>query len=181
MANVCAEEYRHVLSHFLTGVTVVAAVHGGRLKGFTASAFSALSIDPPLILVCPSYRSSTYRSLQAAGQFSVHLLAQGQDDLARVFAGKDKDKGDLCQWRLSQRGCPILEGAMAVIECRWFREYEGGDHAIVLGAVEAMSVYPALEPLVYFRGDMLKPADLGGRSMAKPGEQPQYSLCDLSP
>jgi flavin reductase (DIM6/NTAB) family NADH-FMN oxidoreductase RutF len=159
-SGISPEEYRRVMGHFLTGVTVVTAIDDGQLKGFTANAFSALSIDPPLLLVCPSYRSSTYRSLQSAGRFSVHLLAQGQEDLARTFASKEKDKADRYRWRISERGCPILDDTMGTIECRWFREYEGGDHAIVLGAVEAMSLRSDLKPLVYFRGDLFGLADL---------------------
>jgi len=161
MAAISPMQYRHVLGHFITGVTVVAATgDDGALRGFTASAFTSVSLDPPLILVCPSYRSNTYPALASSGRFSVNLLAADQGRIARVFAGKTENKSGLCRWHRSESGYPVIEGTMGVIECRWHCEYEGGDHAIVLGAVEAMTMHSAAAPLVCFRGDLLGPADL---------------------
>ena len=158
---ISSDHYRHVLGHFLTGVTVITAVDGeGRLCGFTANAFNALSIDPPLVLVCPSYASETYPVLRSSGRFAVHLLAEGQDGLARLFAGKSREKGAACNWYMSEGGWPVLDGVMGVIECRFEREYEGGDHAIVIGAVETMRVTSQAGPLAYYRGRMQTLRDL---------------------
>ena len=149
-----AAQYKHTLSHFASGVTVVTVSNGkGGIEGFTASAFSALSLDPPLVLVCLDYDSECYEPLRLEKRFAVHILAEDQSELAWTFANRDLDKSRQADWQLNERGYPVLKQALAVIECKLFKEHEGGDHAIFIGEVEALSVADdPPKPLLYYQG-----------------------------
>ncbi len=146
--------FRQALAGFPSGVTVVTTLgDDGRMVGFTASAFSSLSLDPPLVLVCPALTSSTYPHLVRRQRFAIHILAAGQQAIAMAFASKGTDKVAALDWRESELGNPILPGAACVIECTLWRDYEGGDHAIVVGAVQRID--HADQPvLLYHRGAM---------------------------
>lgn len=146
------------MSHFPTGVTVVTvADREGGLAGFTASSFVPLSLSPPLVLVCPQYESRTYRLLKGADRFSIHILGEEQADLARHFALAGGDRAASGGWRIDANGYPVIDGALAVIQCRSYREYEGGDHAIVVGQVEQTWVNAREQhPLLYYRGSLLR-------------------------
>ncbi|HCF5960713.1 flavin reductase family protein [Pseudomonas aeruginosa] len=148
--------YKEVMSSFPSGVTVVTCLdESGGIIGITASAFSALSIDPALVLFCPNYASDSYPVLCASKQFAIHLLSADQTAEAYAFAGKGKDKAKGIDWQLSERGNPLLSKATAIIECELWREYDGGDHAIIVGAVKNL-ILPETEvtPMVYHRGKL---------------------------
>ena len=148
--------YRNVLGYFATGVTVVTVANGrGGIEGFTASAFSALSLEPPLVLVCLAYDSECYEPLRRERRYAIHFLNKQQTTLAYAFADRNLDKSQQTEWGFNKRGYAILQDALAVIECRLQQEYAGGDHAIFVGEVEAMEVRDgAIKPLVYFRGKL---------------------------
>lgn len=150
--------YKEVMGSFPSGVTVVTTLDSeGSIVGITASAFSALSIDPALVLFCPNYASDTYPILRDSKQFAIHLLCSDQQAEAYAFAGKGKgkDKAKGIYWRLSELGNPLLAKATAIIECELWREYDGGDHAIIVGAVKNL-ILPEQEvtPMVYHRGKL---------------------------
>lgn len=148
--------YKQVMGSFPSGVTVVTALdESGDIVGITASAFSALSIDPALVLFCPNYASDTYPVLRASKKFAIHLLCADQQAEAYAFARKGKDKAQGIDWYLSALGNPLLRKATAIIECELWREYEGGDHAILVGAVKNL-ILPEQEvtPLLYHGGKM---------------------------
>ncbi|MBB4086755.1 flavin reductase family protein [Sphingomonas carotinifaciens] len=146
--------FRQALAGFPSGVTVVTTLgDDGRMVGFTASAFSSLSLDPPLVLVCPALTSSTYPHLVRRQRFAIHILAAGQQAIAMAFASKGTDKVAALDWRESELGNPILPGAACVIECTLWRDYEGGDHAIVVGAVQRID-HADRSVLLYHRGAM---------------------------
>ena len=149
-----AAQYKSTLGHFTTGVTVVTVSNSkGGIEGFTASAFSALSLDPPLVLVCLNYDSECYGPLRLEKRFAVHILAEHQNELAWAFANRDLDKTDYADWQLNERGYPVLNDALAVIECKLFKECEGGDHVIFIGEVEALSITEnPSKPLLYYQG-----------------------------
>ncbi len=156
--------FRKALAGFPSGVTVVTTCDaGGGMVGFTASAFTSLSLDPPLVLVCPARTSSTYPHLQARGSFAVHILAAGQQDVAMAFASKGTDKVAALEWSLSDLGNPILPGAGVVIECTLWNEYDGGDHAIMVGEVKRIEQNDG-PVLLYHRGAM---ADHGAESVGE--------------
>ncbi|TBU73079.1 flavin reductase [Pseudomonas daroniae] len=148
--------YKNVLGTYPSGVTVITTLdEHGQIAGLTASAFSSLSLDPALVLFCPNYSSDSYPVLIRSKRFAIHLLSAEQSAEAYAFARKGKDKAAGIEWTLSALGNPLLEGATAIIECELWREYEGGDHAILVGAVKNLIVpEEAVVPMVYCRGKM---------------------------
>jgi len=149
-----AHELRQALRCFVTGVTVVTGLDGqGMLVGMTANSFTSVSFEPPLVLVCLACQSRSYSSLIESGRFAINVLSEDQADIARAFAVRGGDRSRICQWRLSDRGYPILEQHHAALECRLEREHRTGDHAILIGAVEALSVHDGDgAPLVFYGG-----------------------------
>lgn len=146
--------YKRVLGSFPSGVTVVTTFdESGQITGFTASAFSAVSMAPPLVLICPSTGSDSYPHLRRNGHFAIHILHEDQQSIAYAFATKGTNKAAGMDWHLSKHGNAILEGAVAVMECRLWQEYDGGDHAILVAEVLAMSAEEA-PPMLYCRGRM---------------------------
>ena len=148
--------YKEVMASFPSGVTVVTTLDPeGGIVGITASAFSALSIDPALVLFCPNYESDTYPVLRDSKRFAIHLLSADQQAEAYAFASKGKDKARAIAWHLSELGNPLLRKATAIIECELWREYDGGDHAIIVGAVKNL-ILPAqpVTPMIYHKGKL---------------------------
>ena len=148
--------YKQVMGSFPSGVTVITTLDDdGQIVGLTASAFSSLSMDPALVLFCPNYSSDSYPVLIKSKRFAIHLLSADQRDEAYAFAKKGKDKAQGIEWTLSELGNPLLSNATAIIECELWREYEGGDHAILVGAVKNLIVpEQTIAPMVYCRGKM---------------------------
>ena len=145
--------FKAVVGRFATGVTVVTTRdEQGNLAGLTANAFASVSVDPPLVLVCLDEGSQTYRYLKDAGVFAVHILAEGQEHLARRFADRSRDKSLLVDWRVGDHGTPSLRHCLASMECRVVHQYRGGDHVIVVGGVERLHVDDEQDkPLLYYR------------------------------
>lgn len=158
------------MGSFATGVTVITSLGAdGRIIGLTANAFSALSIDPPLVLVCVDYGSGSYRQIQQHGAFAVNILSDQQTEVALDFARRGADKGAATKYRLSDRGLPILEESLAWIECVLDREYEGGDHAILIGRVlELHAIDEGSHPLLYYRGQMATAAAMSATMTRAP-------------
>ena len=146
-------EFRAALSRFVSGVTVVTALGKDNLPaGITVSAFSSLSLDPPLILACIDKRASLHDHLTEGSYFAVNILAEDQQDISRLFASKDEDRFNGTRYRWGVSGAPLLDGSVAYIECRVVHAYPGGDHTIIVGEVESTSIADH-KPLVYYRGD----------------------------
>ncbi len=169
-------EFRRILGQFATGVTIVTIVdQAGGLSGFTASAFSPVSLDPPLVLVCVKYAARSYRHLRQRQAFTIHFLDADQTRIAHSFAAPGGDRSMACDWRVNQRGFPILSEFHAALECRLFREYEGGDHAIIVGKVESIHARPdRRDPLVYYKGRLFPLGQVGG-ARARPAGYPSTS------
>ena len=146
-------EFRRVLGHFATGVTVVAAREaGGPPRGLTASSITSVSLDPPLVLVCVERSADTHDVIVDSGAFAVSILAQDEEALARRFATYDADlKFDGVAYREDVTGAPILDEALGWVDCRVWASYDGGDHTIFVGEVVAGDAQDG-PPLVYFRG-----------------------------
>lgn len=146
------DEFRRVLGHFATGVTIVTTCDAdARPSGLTVSAFSSLSLDPPLILVCIDHKSQTYPALRESGRFAINVLAHGQEALSRRFASTQAGKFDGLTYHISDLKLPLLGAALAHIECVTVSTYIEGDHTIFVGRVERTSINDG-EPLLYFRG-----------------------------
>jgi flavin reductase (DIM6/NTAB) family NADH-FMN oxidoreductase RutF len=137
-----SKEFRDIIGRFASGVTVITAEHEGRPYGTTASAVSSLSLDPPMLLVCLNKSSSTGQAIAAARRFAVNILAEGQADAAMQFAGKgDKFAGQRIV--AGGAGQPLLEDALANLECRVVEEVTGGTHSVFLPRSRTRRVAPA--------------------------------------
>ena len=145
------EEFRDVIGHFASGVTVVTTVHEGARYGTTASAISSLSLEPPMLLICMNKSSSTGRAVADAGRFAVNILSEDQPDAAMRFARKGDDKFKGIPVADGLWGEPLLEDALATLECRIVEEATGGTHTVFLAEVDRASSR-AGAPLAYFRG-----------------------------
>jgi flavin reductase ActVB len=150
-AGVDADAYREALSSFASGVTLVTTRDAtGRAWGFTASAFSALSVDPPLVLVCIDRRANCYPAFMQARSFAIQIMQPEHEAAARRFASKVDDKfGDL-PFVNGPLDLPVLSRALAVLACRRMRRQTVGDHTILIGQVEVASVQKG-SPMVYYQ------------------------------
>jgi flavin reductase (DIM6/NTAB) family NADH-FMN oxidoreductase RutF len=141
--------FREALSRFASGVTVVTAQGPSGPVGFTASAFTSVSLSPPLVLVCVAKSASIHDVLLTVQRFGVNVLAEEQRWVAEQFARRAVDRFE--RVALQQRGSesvPLLEGALASLECQHHDAREAGDHTIVVGEVLGVSV-TAGRPLVH--------------------------------
>ena len=146
------DDFRRLLGHFASGVTIVTTSDGdGRPAGLTVSAFASLSLDPPLILVCVDHKSQSYPVLKDHHGFVVNILSTHHEALSRRFASTRLDKFDGVGYRLSPLGLPVLDTALAHLECVTVNRHVEGDHTIFVGRVEG-GASGAGEPLLYFRG-----------------------------
>jgi len=145
--------FRQVLGHFCTGVTVITTVDsGGRPYGFACQSFAALSLDPPLVLFCPSRTSATWPRIAEAGHFCANVLTAGQRDLARVFGTAGADKFAEVAWSPSSSGAPVLAGVLTWVGCEVETVHEAGDHHVVLGRVTELGPCGTEQPLLFYRG-----------------------------
>jgi flavin reductase (DIM6/NTAB) family NADH-FMN oxidoreductase RutF len=146
------DEFRRVLGHFAAGVTVVSTCDGdGRPTGLTASAFTSVSLEPPLVLVCVDHKSQSYPALLERGRFAVNVLRADQEAVSRRFATTRLDKFDGVPFHMSPLELPLLDDALAQLECVTVGTHVEGDHTILVGRVERAHLGSG-EPLVYYRG-----------------------------
>lgn len=142
-------QFRQVLGHFLSGVTVVAVTHEGQTRGMTASAFTSLSLDPPLVLVCVGRKAHLHSLLTPDGRFSVSILAEDQGPVSNHFAGFAPDVA--VSWDHTFGVTPVVSGALAWLDCAVHELVPGGDHTILIGRVERAASADGA-PLAYHRG-----------------------------
>ncbi len=146
-------EFRRVLGHWATGVSVVAAQPpGGVPCGLTINAFCSVSLQPPLVLVCVDKSADSHAGIARAGAFSVNVLASDQERLARHFAADDvREKFVGVAYHAERTGAPILDGVLAWVDCRTWYTHDAGDHTIYVGEVLAAAAREHT-PLLYYRG-----------------------------
>ena len=142
--------FRQVMSRFASGVTVVTTSVDGTLYGLTVSSFSSLSLEPRLALVSLDNRTLMHSLINQAGIFAINLLAADQEAISRHFAGHNKGDWSVIPHTLGQLGLPLLDGALATMECRLFQQLAGGDHTIFIGELEHAAAAEGA-PLVYYR------------------------------
>ena len=147
-----AAEFRHALGHFASAVTVVTAkLADGKLAGITVTAFSSLSLEPPLVLICIDKRARIHDHFERDRFFAVNILAADQETVSRRFASREPDPFHETGYTAGASGTPLLHDAVAAIECKVVDLLPGGDHTIVVGQVEATQIKEG-KPLLYFRG-----------------------------
>ncbi|NUR89422.1 MAG: flavin reductase family protein [Nonomuraea sp.] len=154
LTPVSSDGFRRALGSFATGVTVITTLAGDRPAGFTCQAFSTVSLSPPLVLFCVSDTSETWPAIRATGRFCVNVLSAGQVGLGGAFARRREERFEEVRWRASPGGMPMLEEAVAWIDCTLREHRPAGDHHIVLGAVHHVGTDPGRDPLLYFRGTL---------------------------
>lgn len=154
-----SRSFRNALACFASGVTVVTAVAAdGRSVGVTVSAFSSLSLDPPMILVCLD-RRTTDLDIYRAGPFAVNILHESQKDISIRFSTRGGDRWAETPHHGGCNGCPIIDGCLASVECDTESAHEAGDHVILIGRVTQASYAAGGGALTYFRSTY---ASLGG-------------------
>lgn len=148
-----ARRFRDVLGRFPTGVTVVTGRVDGEPLGLTCQSFASVSLDPPLVLVCPAITSRAWPLIRRTGSFAVNLLAADQRDLAMVMATKGADKFAGITWAPgAATGAPLVAGRLGHVECEIEAVHPGGDHEIVLGRVLALAGSEDADALTFYRG-----------------------------
>ncbi|MCF7550835.1 flavin reductase family protein [Pseudonocardia sp. WMMC193] len=151
-APIDPDRFRQALGHFASGVTVLTTTTADGPVGATVSAFCSLSLDPPLVLACVGRGRSMHRALRAARGFTVSILAADQGPLARAFA-RPGDRFAGVAHSPGRHG-PVLDGAIAHLECARPEIRRGGDHVVVVAEVEALATGGG-EPLLYAHGAFL--------------------------
>jgi flavin reductase (DIM6/NTAB) family NADH-FMN oxidoreductase RutF len=145
------DAFRAVLGRFASGVTIVTVLGAnGRDYGMTVSAFSSVSLEPPLVMVCIGEEASLKPMIAEATHYGVSILASDQEPLSRRFAAHG-ERFDGIGFTRGENGMALIDGALAFMECRIVARHRAGDHTVVIGEVEAASVEDA-RPLLYYRG-----------------------------
>ncbi|MFI7589753.1 3-hydroxy-9,10-secoandrosta-1,3,5(10)-triene-9,17-dione monooxygenase reductase subunit [Spongisporangium articulatum] len=144
--------FREVLGHFCTGVTVITARDGDELAGFACQAFAAVSLDPPLVLFCPTRGSRTWPAIERAGRFVANVLAWDQAEVSARFGRGGPDKFEGVGWTPSPGGAPVLTDALTWVEADVESVTEAGDHYVVLARVARLGGAGDRRPLLFHRG-----------------------------
>ncbi len=156
------EAFRQVMSQFASGVTVVTTVLDGRHHGLTVSAFTSLSLSPPLVLACIDKRIQAHEFIETSGAFAVNILCADQVELGRRFAGLlpgVTDRFEGLEYATAVTGSPILRDSLGWVDCSLWRRYDGGDHSIFVGEVLQSSTSAGV-PLLYHNREWLQSAAL---------------------
>ena len=147
------DAFKEALRGWASGVTVVTSRAGDKVHGMTVSAFSSVSADPPLVLVCANRASKTHGVIEEGGVFAVNILAEHQQDVSNVFASSKHEDSRLerVRWREGETGAPLIDEALASFECEVRSAHHEGSHTIYIGRVEAVHTTDAA-PLLYYKG-----------------------------
>ena len=145
-------EFRDALGRFATGVALVTAAPDGELNGLIVNSLTSVSLEPPLILFCPSRSSVTWSRMRGAGRFAVNVLSRDLEAFVARAASPGSNRFAGVTWTPGGGGAPLLTDALASFECETVGEHPGGDHWIVVGRVDALHVSPTRDPLVFYEG-----------------------------
>ncbi len=148
-----SRRFRETLGHYPTGVALITGFdEAGEPVGMVVGSFTSVSLDPPLVAFLPTKGSGRYSRLQSANTFAVNVLAADQEELCRRFASRGETSWDGIAWSRSPQGAPVLDDAVAWIECSVESVQEAGDHYLVIGRVQEMDVVNPVAPLLFFQG-----------------------------
>ena len=149
-------DFRNALGVFATGVTVITTQGVEHPFGMTANAFSSVSLDPPLVLVCVISGTTGAESIERNGVFAVNILGHDHEPISRYFSSKDRPRGpdafEEIPHTIGTTGAPILEGAAGFLDCRVHASHEAGDHIIFIGEVMALGYETDVKPLLFHGG-----------------------------
>jgi flavin reductase (DIM6/NTAB) family NADH-FMN oxidoreductase RutF len=148
-----AQLFKETLAHWASGVTVVTTLYESKPVGITASSFSSLSLDPPQVLTCVNKRLFTHGAIESSGVFAVNMLSEAQLEWGKRFAGmipEIEDRFAGIDTHAAATGCPVFSEALAWVDCRVVHVYDGGDHSVFIGEVEAAGSLEESRPLLYY-------------------------------
>lgn len=141
------------MGHFATGVTIITTKDKtGKPFGLTANAFTSLSLNPPLALICVDKNAQCYYCFNESKLFAVNILNEWQEELARRFATKGIEKFDGIKCHTGMNGLLLLDDAIGHIECEIVNSYDGGDHTVYIGKV-VNAAATGDRPLIFFKGN----------------------------
>lgn len=148
-------ELRNAFSQFATGVTIITTTDlDGKRYGLTANSFSSVSMDPALLLFCPSKTIASLPVLERTGHFTVNILRADQQDLARQFARPSEDKFAGVDYSTGIFGDPVLGDCLATFQCSLYSNFDAGDHRVMIGQVHEFAYHPENEALLFHQGQM---------------------------
>lgn len=154
-AEQSSNQLKEAMRRLVTGVTVVTVPIADGMTGFTASSFTSVSLDPPLVLVCVSCNSRSYNHIKNTQSIAIHILGDDQANIAKAFSLPGNDRSKICNWSISSLGNPVLDSYLSVLECTIHNIQEAGDHAIIIGRVDSINeMKHDSGPLVYHQGKM---------------------------
>lgn len=145
------QQFRNVLGHFASGVTVVTTMHRDQPYGMTVASFASVSLRPQLVLICIERAVRTHAAIDDAGKFAVNILEETQQEISTLFATRAEDKFERAAYSHGELGLPLLDGALATIECNVTHRLPGGDHTVFVGEIVNATTREG-KPLLYFRG-----------------------------
>ncbi|GAA1611230.1 flavin reductase family protein [Kribbella sancticallisti] len=152
------QDFRTAMSRFASGITIMSTLQDGVAHAMTANAFTSVSLDPPLVLVCVDKGVRMHDAVLDCGYWAVSVLADGHREIAERFAKSGRDLYSQFDGIDTQpgpkTGCPLIEGALSWLECRTWATYDGGDHTIVVGEVLSLGAGEPTDPaaLIYYAG-----------------------------
>lgn len=153
MSDIDSLAFRDTLGTFATGVVIATGARDSTPAGFAAQSFFALSLEPPLVGLCPAKTSSSWPRIRETGSFCINVLAEHQRSVCEVFARSGIDKFAEIPWRSGVTGSPIIEGVKAYVDCEIAEEHDAGDHTIAVGRVVDLAVLDDDHgPLLFFKG-----------------------------
>ncbi|GAA2575258.1 flavin reductase family protein [Actinomadura fulvescens] len=154
VTDIDGARFRSVLGRFATGVVAITAIdtESGRPTGLAANSFTSVSLEPPLVAFCVAHTSTTWPLLRGADRLCINILSEPQLEVCKQLAIKGGDKFANIDWTESPNGSPVIEGALAWIECAVESEYVAGDHVIVVARVHHLDKHHDGDPLLFYKG-----------------------------
>lgn len=148
-----SREFRNAMGRFATGVCVITVQpQGANPIGMTVNSFASVSLEPALVLWSLQNNSECFQAFSSARHWAVNILADDQLALSNQYAKKAQHDLDKAHYRIGSTGAPVLRGALTSFECAAWQSYDGGDHQVLVGQVEAMSTRPTGKPLLFYAG-----------------------------
>lgn len=145
--------FRTAMGNFCTGVVIATGTADGTPAGFAAQSFVSLSLDPPLVALCPGKSSTSWPKLRDSGSFCINILAADQKSVCDAMARSGGDKFDQFDWRTGITGSPILSNVIGYVDCDLEAEHDAGDHTVAIGSVRDFQILEEEKlPLLFFRG-----------------------------
>lgn len=152
MAEIDSRTFRDTMGRFCTGVVVATGCLDGAPYGFAAQSFVSLSLQPPLVALCPAKTSTSWPGIRDSGSFCINILAADQREICDGFARSGGDKFAGLDWRVGPTGSPVLSGTLGYVDCRLEAEHDAGDHTIAIGRVVEIDGSGQGTPLLFFKG-----------------------------